>query len=407
MSDLKVLVAGAGLGGLTLARSLRGHNIDVAVFERDASPWDRPQGYRLHLDTDALRAAREVLPADLHAVFEATAQFTEPFTTILGTDLSVLKRLPAQDEHGEAVRPAQVGPGSHANVDRATLRQILFAGLEGTVRFGKALDHYESDSDGVTAYFTDGSQARGDVLVGADGIRSAVRRLRAPHSETVDAGITAFYGRLPRAAAETVVPAETMTDIFTIASDERKVFLGLGCVRFPTSPAEAVARFAPGVPMRDQDDYVVCIVGGRHEFFPETDGAPRARSGEELRALAAEALRDWPTGAADLVRGADPASFFLVKMYTSVPTSLDAPTDVTLLGDAVHAMTPTLGRGANVAMRDGALLGRALGKVADGQLTLPEALAAYEHDMLAYGFSVVRAAARVGHRRMGQNPLPE
>lgn len=402
MSDLKVLIAGAGLGGLTLARSLRTHRIDVTVFERDASPWDRPQGYRLHLDADALGAAREVLPADLHAVFDATAQYTEAFTTILGTDLSVVKRLPAQDEHGEEVWPAHDGPGSHANVDRATLRQILLAGLEDTVRFGKTLDHYESTSDGVTAYFTDGSRAHGHVLVGADGIRSAVRRRRAPHSETVDAGITAIYGRLPKATAEPLVPVETMNDIFTIASDERKVFLGLGCVRFPTSPAEAVARFAPGVPMLDQDDYVVCIVGGRHEYFPNTDGAMRTRSGEELRHIAAETLRDWPTGAAELVRGADPAS----SMYTSVPTTLDAPTNVTLLGDAVHAMTPTLGRGANVAMRDGALLGRALKRVADGQLTLADALAAYERDMLAYGFSVVREAAEVGRQRMAQNPLP-
>ncbi|WP_235451621.1 hypothetical protein [Streptomyces olivochromogenes] len=69
-------------------------------------------------------------------------------------------------------------------------------------------------------------------------------------------------------------------------------------------------------------------------------------------------------------------------------------------------MTPTLGRGANIAMRDGALLGRALKKVADGHLTLADALAAHERDMLAYGFSVVREAARVGERRMAQNPLP-
>ena len=78
-----------------------------------------------------------------------------------------------------------------------------------------------------------------------------------------------------------------------------------------------------------------------------------------------------------------------------------------LLGDAIHAMTPTLGRGANIAMRDGTLLGRELEKVAHGQLLLAEALAAYEHGMTAYGFSVVREAARTGEQRMAQNPLPE
>lgn len=406
MPDLKVLIAGAGLGGLTLAQSLRGNGIDVAVFERDAGPWDRPQGYRLHLDADAINAAREVLSPELHALFEATAQYTEPFTTILGTDLSVLKRLPTQDDHGD-VWPRHDGPAVHANVDRATLRQILLAGLNGAVHFGRTLERYESTPEGVTAYFTDGSREHGDVLVGADGIRSAVRGQRAPHCQTVDAGITAVYGRLPMATAESLVPAETLTDIFTIATDERKVFLGLGSVRFPTRPAEAAELFAPGTTIRDQDDYLVCIVGGRHEFFPNTDGAMRARTGKELRDIAAETLRDWPAAAADLVREGDPDSFFLVEMYTSVPDALDAPDNVTLLGDAIHAMTPTLGRGANIAMRDGALLGRELKKVADGKLPLAEALAAYEHDMTAYGFSVVREAARTGEQRMAQNPLPE
>jgi len=150
----------------------------------------------------------------------------------------------------------------------------------------------------------------------------------------------------------------------------------------------------------------VCIVGGRHEFFPDVDSALRARSAEELRGIAAGMLSDWPAGA-DLVRNGDPASFFLVEMYTSVPATLDTSTNVTLLGDAIHAMTPTLGRGANVAMRDGALLGRQLKKVADGQIPLAEGLAAYERDMTAYGFSVVREAAVIGEQRMAQNPLPQ
>ncbi|GHF33987.1 2-polyprenyl-6-methoxyphenol hydroxylase-like FAD-dependent oxidoreductase [Amycolatopsis bartoniae] len=370
-----VLIIGSGLGGLTLAQSLRAGGIDVAVFERDRSPWERPQGYRLHLDADAVNAVREVLPPHLVALFEATSYFTEPFTTILDTDLTVARRLPAAGD-------------VHANVDRATLRRILLTGLDDVLHFGKRLERYESTSAGVTAYFGDGSTAHGDVLVGADGIRSAVRARRAPHLSTVDAGITAIYGRLPLDVARPRVPAEVLDDIFAIASDHRKVFLGLGSVLFPSR--------------HEQDDYVVCVVGGRHEFFPGTAG----RSGNDLRELAARALADWPGGAADLVRQGDPGTFFPVRMDTSVPGTLDAPTNVTLLGDAVHAMTPTLGRGANLAMRDAALLGRALRTVAAGDSDLDEALSRYERDMTAYGFRVVREAARIGEQRMAQNPLP-
>jgi 2-polyprenyl-6-methoxyphenol hydroxylase-like FAD-dependent oxidoreductase len=70
-------------------------------------------------------------------------------------------------------------------------------------------------------------------------------------------------------------------------------------------------------------------------------------------------------------------------------------------------MTPTLGRGANVAMRDGALLGRWLKAVTRGEVNLIDALEAYEANMLRYGFQVVREAAQIGRQRMAQNPLPE
>jgi 2-polyprenyl-6-methoxyphenol hydroxylase-like FAD-dependent oxidoreductase len=402
-SNFNVIVIGAGLGGLSLAQSLRRTEIHVQIFERDHGPFDRPQGYRLHLDADAINACKEVLSPELNAVFEATAQWTEPYTTILKKDLSVVKRLLTEDDHGD-VWPAHEGAPVHANVDRATLRQILLAGLDDCLHYGKSLDRYTSDQTGVTAYFSDGTTVRGNLLVGADGIRSAVRRQRAPHAKTVGAGITAIYGRLPASKAKTLVPTETLEDIFTIASDERKVFLGLGSVRFPTPPDQAAEKLAKGVAMRPQDDYVVCIVGGRHEFFPS---GLRDASCETLQRIAAETIEGWSSERASaVIRAGDPSAFFSVEMYTSVPCKLDEPTNVTLLGDAIHAMTPTLGRGANIAMRDGALLGRELKKVAKGSASLNEALAAYERGLLDYGFAVVRQAAEIGEQRMAQNPLP-
>ena len=401
-SNFTLIIIGAGLGGLSLAQTLRRAGISAQIFERDHGPFERPQGYRLHLDADAINASKEVLTPELSAVFEATSQWTEPYTTILGKDLSVIKRLLTEDDHGD-VWPAREGAPIHANVDRATLRQILLADLDGCLHYGKALDHYESDDTGVTAHFADGTTVRGDVLVGADGIRSAVRRQRAPQAVTVDAGITAIYGRLPAAKAAELTPSETLNDIFTIATDGRRVFLGLGSVRFPTPPDQAAAKFAPGVSMHPQEDYVVCVVGGRHEFFPpKLHGA----SGAELQRVAAETIGGWPEQAASVIHACDPSAFFLVEMYTSVPCTLDPPTNVTLLGDAIHAMTPTLGRGANIAMRDGALLGRELKKVAAGSTTLSEALAAYERGLIDYGFAVVREAAETGQQRMAQNPLP-
>ena len=408
MPQIKIVIIGAGLGGLCLAHSLRNSGIDVEIYERDASPWDRPQGYRLHLEADALNALREVLPADLHRLFEATAMRTTPLTTILKTDLSVLKQLPTDDGKDLQHWPENASPEQvHCNVDRATLRQLLLSGLEENSHFGKKLTHYVSTTDGVTAHFEDGTTAQADLLVGADGIRSAVRQQRAPHAELMDAGVQAIYGRLPWNPGSSVVPPQVLEDIFAVASNSLMTFLGLGAVKFPMLPQQAADELAPHIKLRDQEDYLVCIVGGRPENFPGSPHGTHDKSSEELQLIALERLGDWPSQAQEVIAKADSSSFFVVDMYSSVPFDLDAPSNVTLLGDAIHAMTPTLGRGANLAMRDGALLGRQIKVVAEYKQTIPQALAQYEKDMVEYGFKVVRESVETGEARMGQNPLPK
>jgi 2-polyprenyl-6-methoxyphenol hydroxylase-like FAD-dependent oxidoreductase len=67
---------------------------------------------------------------------------------------------------------------------------------------------------------------------------------------------------------------------------------------------------------------------------------------------------------------------------------------VTLLGDALHNMTPFRGIGANTALRDAAALRRALAAAAGGQVDLIQALAAYERDMIGYGFAAVQTSLK-------------
>jgi len=407
MPQIKVLIIGAGLGGLCLTQSLRKSDIQVEVFERHSSPWDRPQGYRLHLEADALNALREVLPPDPHRLFEATAMRTKPFTTILKTDLSVAKRTATDDGQDAQYWPEFVGDEKlHCNVDRGTLREITLLGLETCCHFDKKLTSYESTVDGVVARFEDGTSATGDVLIGADGIRSIVRKKRAPQLTVMDAGVQAIYGRVPYDLASKVLPAEALEDIFSIGFDDRKLFLGIGAVRFPTRPDGAAKEILSSGSLQPRDNYVVCIVGGRHELFPQSHAELRSATPNDLQAVAVKMLEGWPEKARQFVAVGESESFFVVGMYTSVPGVLDSPTNVTLLGDAVHAMTPTLGRGANLAMRDAALLGRQLKTVATGEKPLAEALGTYEAELLRYGFEVVRESVVMGQQRMGQNPLP-
>jgi 2-polyprenyl-6-methoxyphenol hydroxylase-like FAD-dependent oxidoreductase len=407
MSNLKVLVVGAGLGGLCLAQRLRDAQVDVEVFERDASPWDRPQGYRLHLDDDGINALEESLSPELFALFEATSMHPVDSTTIIDTGLNVRKRVPSDTHSSNKRGPNASGESKHVNVNRATVRQIALTGLDDICHFRATFDHYETDAQGVTAFFADGSKVRGDILVGADGIRSAVRRQRAPELRMMDTNVRAIYGRLPLANARELLPAHVLDDVFTVGSDARKVFLGLGPVIFPTRPELASNSLAPEARLPPQEDYVVMIIGGRREHFQLDDASLHRATSDELQRIAGEMLKEWPKAAAAIPAKGDPRSFFIVEMHTSVPGALTPATRVTLLGDAVHAMTPTLGRGANLAMRDGAMLGRHILGVAEGKTALAEALNAYESEMTRYGFEVVRESAAMGQRLIGQEPLPE
>jgi 2-polyprenyl-6-methoxyphenol hydroxylase-like FAD-dependent oxidoreductase len=194
--ELKVLIAGAGLGGLALAQMLKNAGIDVHVFERDASPWERSQGYRLHIDADGVGGVSAALPPHLLALFEATSMRALPYTTMVDSDLVLRKRIPI-DTYSHTEHHIAAGMATHVNVDRAILRQILLTGLDEICHYGNPVSSYEADSSGVTVVLADGRKVTGDVLVGADGIRSAVRQLRAPHAGMMDTGVRCLYGRLP------------------------------------------------------------------------------------------------------------------------------------------------------------------------------------------------------------------
>ncbi|HEV2739517.1 MAG TPA: FAD-dependent monooxygenase [Candidatus Elarobacter sp.] len=244
------------------------------------------------------------------------------------------------------------------------------------------------------------------MLVGADGILSTVRKQRLPEAQTVDAGLRAIYGRIPLRQAVGVVPVQALKDVFTIATDARKVFLGLGPVVFPTRPNHASRDLLPQADLPAQEDYVACLVGGRTELFGDDVADLRVASSGALQRRAIEMLAEWPAAASEILTLADPDAFFFVEMYTSVPLAMPRRGRVTLVGDAIHAMTPTLGRGANLAMRDGAMLGRSIAAVQRGVETFEGALASYEAEMTLYGFDVVRKAAAMGERLVGQNQLP-
>src|SRR3954466_13972148 len=196
--SMHVLISGAGLSGLALAQGLRKHGHSVEVFERDAD-LSRKTGYIRHMNAFGGEGLRTCLPDELYDLYLDTSRRTPARRESIVLDAQ-LNELSSQPHLG----PPNDGPRPHTGVHRRTLRQILLHGLEDCVRLGKPAAAYEETADGVRLQLADGSTAEGDLLVGADGIRSAVRAQRLPHVTVVEAGVEGIglYGRSLLAGAD-------------------------------------------------------------------------------------------------------------------------------------------------------------------------------------------------------------
>ncbi|WP_020667080.1 FAD-dependent oxidoreductase [Amycolatopsis nigrescens] len=398
MVDAQVIVIGAGLGGLCLAQGLRRAGVSFAVYERDESPVIRGQGYRIHIDARGDRALAETLSPAAHRLFRATSGTPEPRSTWFNHQL-------------RQVHSVELPGSPHLAVNRLTLRRILLSDVADAVSFGKRFTHYEvhgesGGEDTVTAHFADGSTATGAVLVAADGVNSLVRKQYLPHARVVDTGLRQLYGKVQLTARTRELFSEDMFTVFTGIVGPNFNFLGVAPVEYPEPVERAAARLAPSVALPAAADYMTCAFGARAEHLPISDEELRTLSGTRAKALVADVLGDWHPQVRRIVEHWDLDSVFPLALRTSVPIEPWPTTNVTLLGDAIHAMSPAGGIGANIALRDASALAAALAEVADGKPVVP-ALQAYETEMTEIGFDAVRASAANGHQFLGQNPLPD
>ncbi|HVB64759.1 MAG TPA: NAD(P)-binding protein [Nitrolancea sp.] len=126
--SLRVIIIGAGLGGLTLAQGLHRAGVNVAVYERDPTANIRGQGYRIHLDTRGTRGLYDCLPPDLYGLVVETSGKPGRQLTILSAQLKQLRVIRFTGQVA-APDPATFS----APVDRFTVRQILLNGLDNVV----------------------------------------------------------------------------------------------------------------------------------------------------------------------------------------------------------------------------------------------------------------------------------
>ena len=389
-SPFHVLIVGGGLGGLCLAQGLRQAGISVAVYERDTTPAIRRQGYRIHIDARGASGLRACLPSHLFELFTATASPPGHQITVMNKHLRKLRviGLPKVD----TTSPAPFNAG----VDRLTLREILLAGLDGIVSFGKEFSHYEQQADGsVQASFADGTVAHGDVLVAADGVNSRLRQQFLPEAAIVDTGTRCIYGKVELSEATRPLIPDFLHHGFTVVVSMR-LSMALGLVEFLRSPVEAAAQLAPDVQFHTSGNYLMWSLNALRAQFAVSDDELFRMDGMMLRQLVLKQIKSWHPNLRALIAASDPAEIFPIAVRVSGLCEPWQSAPVTLLGDAIHAMSPAGGSGANMALLDARMLCETLLSIAHGERPLLQAIHAYEAQMLKDGFEAVRFSTRGG-----------
>jgi 2-polyprenyl-6-methoxyphenol hydroxylase-like FAD-dependent oxidoreductase len=382
---LKVMIIGAGTGGLALAHGLKQAGIKVTVFERDRTPRDARGGYRVGISPGGTQALKACLPPELFELFLATSSRPPRYFNMLTEQFSNLISLEMDGNdpaHGEQ------------NVNRLTLRRVLLTGLEDVVSFGKKFARYEENPDGsVTVSFEDGTQWCGDVLIGADGAGSRVRKQRLPDARQEETGILSLGGKLAMTSESKALLSEKMFYGMSMIMAPKGIGAIIHSLEFKwnrpdwneRAKDDIIAQW-PGFMNEDTDDYIGWGLWASRKQFPAD---PMKLTGVELIDLAKKMTEDWHPNFRKLLDLTNPATMLPLNVRTSVPVPPWESSNVTLLGDAIHTMTPGKGAGANTALRDAALLLKRLVEVSRSQKSTVQAFHEYESEMLRYSSKAV------------------
>ena len=335
------LIVGAGIGGLAAAIALRRIGWDVRVLERAASP--RELGFALALAPNALKALKEIGLAD--AVARAGAEIhTFDFRR---ADGSLLKRIDFRSAPPDARSIVTLRPALHGALIDAVPAEALLLGHE--------VQQVTASADRVSATLADGRTLEAAVLIGADGVGSAVRRQLHPGEKPpVRSGYSALRG-VTRDAARSLDPVSAA------------IYLGDGIE----------AGFA-----RANATDVYWYLSLVDELVP-----PDASPGDVLQ----RSTRGLDPAVTAIARAAASDDMRLEPLYRRDPLERWGSGHATLLGDAAHPVLPHTAQGAALAIEDAVALGLALNRGADRAA----ALRAYEAIRSKRTRLLVRAGPRI------------
>ena len=334
-----IIIAGAGIGGLTLGCALARIGRPFRLLERTGEL--RPVGAGIALSQNALTALA-------HIGLEASARAA-------GQELG---QAAICDQHGQVLigyRIRDIVPGATVAMARSALQQTLIDALGSRVETGQAVASYEHLPSGVHVTLATGERLAAALLVGADGLHSAVRRAMRGDELLRYSGYTSW-----RALVDDIELAEP--DRFTES-------WGAG-QRFGIAP-----------------------IGQRRVYWFAVADAPAGERGDgDVREELKRRFAGWHAPIEQIIGATPRDQIIRTDIYDRVPIARWTDRRVALIGDAAHPMTPNLGMGGCQAIEDAVVLADALRR----ESSIDAALARYETQRIPRANSFVVRSFRAG-----------
>ena len=342
----RIIIIGAGIGGLAAALALQRRGLSVVVYERATEI--REIGAGVVIAPNARRALRDL-------GVDAALESMSCSVPILHTCNYASGEIVRVNRNDQIIERQGMGV---LQVHRADLHGLLMEAVRANdpqaLRPGHEFIALAQDATGVSVTFANGASDRGDGVIGADGNISAVRSFLFPGEAPRFTGQVAFRALVPDALVPAVIRQRQLA-------------------MYP-----APRRYLLHYPLRG--GRIMNLIGCGQAVSWEEEGWAIPATNDEF----AMHYSDFAPGLLALIRNIPPGGLFKWGLRDREPLHAWTSGRVTMLGDAAHPMTPFLGQGACMALEDALLLGRAFAAAE----SIEEALRRYETARRSRGTNV-------------------
>jgi 2-polyprenyl-6-methoxyphenol hydroxylase-like FAD-dependent oxidoreductase len=352
----RVVVIGGGIGGLSVAIGLRRYGIEADVYERRTAVEKIEAGAGMVLWHNAVRALQQIDVAPHLAPIADALEFAE-WQSSRGPRLA----------HWDVKGMTETLGAPTYGIRRANLHKVLAAQLpESALHLSMNCTGFTQDANGATATFEDGTEVQADVLIGADGINSAIRGQLLGKEDPRYAGYTLWFGVVEPGATDPLPPS-----FHEIAGPGARFF------SFPVGEG------------RSYWSAVRNAAAGGHD----------PASGPMGTLL--ETFKGWPDPVERLLKATDESTIARRDIVDRKPVTSWSQGRVVLMGDSAHPITFNLGQGAAQAIESAVVLSDRLGQAAD----IPTAIREFEDQRHKRTASFSNRAYQIGNMGRWTNPV--